>query len=62
MSVGNSINNINTAYPKSDYIENYFSGFNKKYEGMDWRALRLVFQKEGDRYYLVGIVHDQWTI
>lgn len=61
-SSGNSVNNIATAYPKSDYIENYFSGFNKEYEGMDWRALRLVFQKENNHYYLVGIVHDQWTI
>lgn len=59
---GNSINNIPSTYPECDYVENYFSGLDKKYEGMDWRALRLVFQKEGERYYLVGIVHDQWTI
>jgi hypothetical protein len=59
---GNSINNIDSIYPECDYVENYFSGFDKQYGGMDWRALRLVFQKEGERYYLVGIVHDQWTI
>lgn len=62
VATGNSINNINSVYPQCDFVENYFSGFDKKYEGMDWRALRLVFQKEGNRYYLVGIVHDQWTI
>lgn len=62
MAKGNSIDNINSVYPQCDFVENYFSGFNKKYEGMDWRALRLVFQKEGNRHYLVGIVHDQWTI
>ncbi len=61
-ATGNSINNIATVYPECDYVENYFSGFDKKYGGMDWRALRLIFQKEGNRYYLVGIVHDQWTI
>lgn len=59
---GNSIDNISSVYSQCDFVENYFSGFNKEYEGMDWRALRLVFQKEGKRYYLVGIVHDQWTI
>ena len=59
---GNSINNIASIYPECDYVENYFSGFDKQYDGMDWRALRLVFKKEGERYYLVGIVHDQWTI
>lgn len=59
---GNSINNIDSIYPGCEYVENYFSGFDKQYGGMDWRALRLVFQKEGERYYLVGIVHDQWTV
>lgn len=59
---GNSINNIFAVYPQSDYIENYFSGFDNKYEGMDWRALRLIFQKVADKYYLIGVVHDQWTI
>jgi hypothetical protein len=61
-ATGNSINNISLVYPQNDYIENYFSGIDKKYEGMDWRALRLVFQKEGGKYYLIGIIHDQWTI
>jgi UDP-N-acetyl-2-amino-2-deoxyglucuronate dehydrogenase len=31
-------------------------------EGMDWRSLRLVFEKKNDIWYLVGIIHDQWTI
>jgi hypothetical protein len=29
---------------------------------MDWRSLRLVFEEQGGSWYLVGIVHDQWTI
>jgi (p)ppGpp synthase/HD superfamily hydrolase len=29
---------------------------------MDWRSLRLVFEKKNDIWYLVGIIHDQWTI
>lgn len=60
-SVGNMINNIPSAYPKSDYIESYYSGFNKDLDGMDWSALRLVFQSEEGKIYLIGIVHDQWT-
>jgi len=59
---GNSINNISQIYPAAVYTESYFSGFDKKYGGMDWRALRLVYEKVGDRYYLVALVHDQWTI
>ena len=60
-SSGNIVNNIKTAYPNSDYVENYFSGFNKDYDGLDWSAVRLVFKKEESKTYLIGIVHDQWT-
>jgi hypothetical protein len=28
----------------------------------DWRSLRLVFEKSDDTWYLVAIVHDEWTI
>lgn len=58
---GNSIDNIASVFPKSDYVENYFPGFNEDYAGMDWRALRLVFQEEDNTYYLVAILSDQWT-
>src|SRR5690606_19219061 len=55
-SSGNIMNNIGTAYAGADYVENYFAGFNPEFQGMDWRALRLVFKKEGDSYFLIGIV------
>lgn len=58
---GNSINNLKAAYPGSNYTESYLSG-TKKNGGLDWRSVRLVFKEEGGKYYLVGIVHDQWTI
>ena len=61
MASGNSLDNIASMFPKSDYVENYFPGFNKEYAGMDWRALRLVFQEEDNTYYLVAILSDQWT-
>lgn len=59
---GNSINNLSLIYPDSRFTESYFSGFDKKYGGMDWRALRLVFQLWEGEPYLVAIIHDQWTI
>lgn len=59
---GNSLNNLDEAYPNCKFVESYFSGFNEKFGGMDWCTLRLVFKKYQDRYYLVGIVHDEWTI
>ena len=59
---GNSLNNLAAVYPGLPFVENYFSGFEKKYEGMDWCSLTLVFAKWEQTYYLVGMVHDQWTI
>lgn len=58
---GNSLNNLEAVYAGLPYVESYFPGFDKKYAGMDWCSLRLVFKKFGDTYFLVAVVHDQWT-
>ncbi|WP_346237613.1 hypothetical protein ABDK00_000855 [Niabella insulamsoli] len=61
IKTGNSINNLKSAYGNGDFTESYFSG-SKKNGGMDWKSVRLVFKEVNGTYYLVGIVHDQWTI
>jgi hypothetical protein len=62
LSKGNSLDNITSVYPGCNYTEHYFPGFDKKYGGMDWTTLKLVFKFHNGRNYLVGMVHDQWTI
>lgn len=62
IGAGNSLNNLREVYPGTRFIEYHFSGFDKKYGGMDWTSLRLVFKEKDGRYYLVAVVHDQWTI
>lgn len=62
LGTGNSLINILQVYPGADFTESYFSGFEERYAGMDWRSLRLIFQAHEDQLYLVAIVHDQWTI
>jgi hypothetical protein len=62
ISGGNSLNNLDSVYKDCDFTESHFSGFEKKYGGMDWRTLRLVFKERNGKYFLVGVVHDQWTI
>jgi hypothetical protein len=52
--------NLTPVYPDCSFVQYYFSGLNKKYEGMDWKSLTLVFKKDGDKNFLVGLVHDQW--
>jgi hypothetical protein len=62
ISGGNSLNNLDSVYKDCDFTESHFSGFEKKYEGQDWRTLRLVFKERNGKFFLVGIVHDEWTI
>jgi hypothetical protein len=59
---GNSLNNLKKMYPDGRFIEYHFSGFDKKFAGMDWTSLRLVFKEKNNSFYLQAIVHDQWTI
>lgn len=58
---GTIIDNAAEAYPAADIVEYHFPEFDPQYEGMDWSSLRLVLEKSGDKYYLVGIIHDEWT-
>ena len=62
VGAGNSLNNLRSVYPNSRFIEYHFAGFDKKYEGMDWSSLRLVFKEINNIFYLQAVVHDQWTI
>lgn len=59
---GNTINNIATAFPIALTVEYHFEGFDPQYAGMDWRSLRLVIEEYEGSWYVVGIVHDEWTI
>lgn len=60
-SPGTDLNNINEMYPDCNVVEFFFHGFEEKYEGMDFRALRLVFKTENNKPCLAAIVHDEWT-
>ena len=62
LGTGNSLNNLNTVYPTTDFTEFYFPGFDPKYGGMDWKTLRLVFKTTDNQPWLIAIIHDEWTI
>lgn len=59
---GNTTNNIREAYPGCKWVEFFIKGENPEYDGMDWKALRLVFRQNEGKAELVGVVHDEWTI
>ena len=61
IGLGNTLNNITQVWPGAMTVEYHFSGFDPKYGGMDWRSLRLAFEQSDGVWFLVGIVHDEWT-
>lgn len=57
---GGTIDNTGEFWPGSVAVEYHFPG-SAQYEGMDWTSLRLVFQHVDDAWYLVAIIHDEWS-
>ncbi len=62
VQIGNSIENLTEEYPDASFVEYHFSQLEAKYEGMDWCALRLVFEDYEGEWKLVAVIHAQWTI
>jgi hypothetical protein len=60
-SRGNSVDNLTTVYPQAEYVEYYIPGTEEN-SGMDWRSLRLVFERHEGQWKLVGIIHGSWTV
>ena len=57
----NTIDNFADVYPDGHYVE-YLQPGTEEYGYLDWQSLRLGFQQSGDgAYYLMAIIHDEWT-
>lgn len=60
---GTSVNNVLETYPRAILVRYSHEGITGPQGGaMDWQQLWLVFEKLGNRWYLVGIVNNEWTI
>ena len=63
---GNTVDNAAAVYPDGITVEYHIPGIDPKYQGMDWKSLRLVFVAVDDGesrvWRLVAIIHDEWTI
>ncbi|MDL2273749.1 hypothetical protein LJC34_04300 [Oscillospiraceae bacterium OttesenSCG-928-G22] len=59
---GNAIENVAEAFPEAQFVDFHFPELEKKYEGLDWCSLRLVFEEFGGKPCLVAVIHSQWTI
>ena len=61
VSHATTVENSLEIYPDATMIEYHFDGFNPQYEGLDWRTLRLLFEEDGDNYYLVAVIFSAWS-
>lgn len=58
---GNALENVAEAYPEGRFVEYHFPGIDPALEGFDWCSLKLVFEVWNNNWYLVGIIHGEWT-
>ncbi|MCZ6873502.1 MAG: hypothetical protein O7G88_08220, partial [bacterium] len=57
---GNTNNNAATIYPVGTRVEYYIQpSVRDSVEQHNWAALRLVFERIGGSWFLVGVIHDQ---
>ena len=61
VKIGNAVNNINTIFSGAQYVEYFYKGTDKN-DGINWKSLKIVFNKLNDKFILVAIVHNQWTV
>lgn len=59
---GNALENLADAYPNCRFVDFSFPGLDSSNQGLDWSSLKLVFEPGDTCWYLVGIVHGEWTI
>lgn len=59
---GNALENLVEAYPDCRFVDFCLPSADPVNDGLDWSSLKLVFQVKGEHWYLVGIVHGEWTI
>lgn len=59
---GNALENLTETYPDCRFVDFCFPSADPVNDGLDWSSLKLVFQPQGEHWYLVGVVHGEWTI
>jgi hypothetical protein len=60
---GNTQNIAASVYPGGIRVEYYIEpSIRDNILQNDWAALRLVFERQGNSWFLVAVIHDEWTI
>lgn len=61
MESGNALENVADTFPDCRFVEYHFPGIDPKNQGFDWCSLKVVFSPYQDGWYLVGLIHSEWT-
>ena len=58
---GNALENLKDSYPDCRFVDFTFPCQGSVEEGMNWSSLKLVFAPGEYQWYLVAMIHGQWT-
>ena len=59
---GNAMENVQEVFPDCRFVEYYFPGLKPELENFDWCALKVVLAPYAEQWYLVGLIHSEWTV
>ena len=59
---GNALENVTDVYSDCRFVDFCYPSIDPAYGGADWCSLKLVFQALDGHWYLVGVVHGEWTV
>ncbi len=60
---GNISNNASTIYPSATRVEFYIAPHTRDGEqSLDWAALRLILEKNSEKWSLIAVIHEEWSI
>ncbi len=61
-ATGNTGNNSASIYPNGIRVEYYIEpAIRDGVSELNWAALRLMFEKSGDIWFLIAVIHDEWS-
>lgn len=62
MTGGNALENLTEVYEGCRFVDFSFPSADPVNDGLDWTSLKLVFRLKENHWYLVAVVHGEWTI
>lgn len=59
---GNALENVQEVFSDCRFVEYYYPGVKPEMDNFDWCALKVVLAPYAEQWYLVGLIHSEWTV